>query len=141
MSFGVHRARPQTVELTISAAMAWTDSKSPCEEMGNPASMTSTPRSSSCRAISSFSWKLRVAPGDCSPSRRVVSKMRTVSDCGCMAAPDRKTPGPENKKPCDIDRRVIRIPSEQRSLRLCAHKLEAQKGERQAQSQGSVLHR
>jgi len=34
-------------------------------------------RASRARAISSFSLRLRAAPGDCSPSRRVVSKMRT----------------------------------------------------------------
>ena len=32
----------------------------------------------SCRAISSFSALLSVAPGLCSPSRRVVSKIRTI---------------------------------------------------------------
>ena len=44
---------------------------------GKPASMTSTPRRASARATSSFSAEVIVAPGDCSPSRSVVSKMRT----------------------------------------------------------------
>ena len=55
--------------------MALTASKSPGDAMGNPASHTSTPRAESCRAICSFSVMLSVAPGDCSPSRSVVSKM------------------------------------------------------------------
>lgn len=45
--------------------------------MGKPASMMSTPSLARLRAISSFSEDVKVAPGDCSPSRRVVSKMRT----------------------------------------------------------------
>src|SRR5690606_3330041 len=43
-----------------------------------PASITSTPSWASARATSSFSAEVSVAPGDCSPSRRVVSKIRTV---------------------------------------------------------------
>ncbi len=60
-------------------AMSLTAAKSPSEAIGKPASMISTPISSSRPAISSFSSWVMVAPGDCSPSRRVVSKMRTVS--------------------------------------------------------------
>ena len=41
--------------------------------------MMSTPISSSRAAISSFSSCVIVAPGDCSPSRRVVSNIRTRS--------------------------------------------------------------
>ena len=59
------------------AAMARTASKSPGEAIGKPASMMSTPRSRSARAISSFSARFMLAPGDCSPSRSVVSKMTT----------------------------------------------------------------
>ena len=47
--------------------------------MANPASMTSTPRISSCRARRIFSLRFMVAPGDCSPSRNVVSKKNTLS--------------------------------------------------------------
>jgi hypothetical protein len=47
------------------------------EAMGKPASMMSTPISSRSWAISSFSSWVMVAPGDCSPSRSVVSKMTT----------------------------------------------------------------
>src|SRR5947209_15009687 len=49
--------------------------------------MMSTPRRASWCAISSFSWRLSEMPGDCSPSRRVVSKMRTrLSSAGAAAA-------------------------------------------------------
>jgi hypothetical protein len=54
-------------------------SKSSSEEMGNPASMTSTLSRASCRAISSFSIVFIEKPGACSPSRNVVSKMITRS--------------------------------------------------------------
>ena len=60
-----------------SRAIAWTASKSPGEAIGKPASMTSTPRRASWWAISSFSPVFSEMPGDCSPSRSVVSKMRT----------------------------------------------------------------
>ena len=59
------------------AAIRWTASKSPGEAAGKPASMTSTLRRTSWRATSSFSAAVRPAPGACSPSRRVVSKIRT----------------------------------------------------------------
>src|SRR5215212_1931462 len=62
-----------------SRAMVCTASKSPGEVIGKPASMMSTPSRASCCAISSFSWRLSEMPGDCSPSRRVVSKIRTRS--------------------------------------------------------------
>src|SRR5262249_53252718 len=55
-------------------------SKSPCEAIGKPASRMSTFSRSSWRAISSFSSKFMLQPGDCSPSRKVVSKMKTFSD-------------------------------------------------------------
>ena len=60
-----------------SRAIACTASKSPGEEIGNPASMTSTPSRASWWAISSFSAVLSEMPGDCSPSLSVVSKMMT----------------------------------------------------------------
>ena len=52
-------------------------SKSSSDEIGKPASMTSTFRRASCRAISSFSPVFMEKPGACSPSRSVVSKMIT----------------------------------------------------------------
>ena len=77
------RARPQITGPSTWRAIAWTASKSPGEVIGKPASMTSTPRRASCWAISTFSCVFREIPGDCSPSRRVVSKMWTRS---CSAA-------------------------------------------------------
>ena len=55
--------------------MVRTPSKSSSEATGNPASMTSTPRLSSWIANLSFSAVDIVAPGDCSPSLSVVSKI------------------------------------------------------------------
>src|SRR5690348_13935788 len=61
--------------------MALTAAKSPSEAIGKPASMISTPRSWSLLAIRTFSVRFIEQPGDCSPSRNVVSKMLTVV-CG-----------------------------------------------------------
>ena len=58
-------------------AMASTLSKSPTEAIGKPASITSTPSSASASAMRSFSRRFMEKPGDCSPSRSVVSKMMT----------------------------------------------------------------
>ena len=71
------RARPQMTGPSTSRAIAWTASKSPGEVIGKPASMMSTPRRASWCAISTFSWRLSEMPGDCSPSRSVVSKIFT----------------------------------------------------------------
>ena len=76
MSLGTARDSPHTtVASPTSAEMRCTLSKSPGLEIGKPASMTSTPKRTSWRAISSFSSVFIDAPGDCSPSRSVVSKM------------------------------------------------------------------
>jgi hypothetical protein len=70
------RARQPAITAFLRApAISETDSKSPCDAIGNPASMMSTPISSSSSATSSFSSKVMDAPGHCSPSRKVVSKM------------------------------------------------------------------
>ncbi len=78
------RESPHTTARLVRLAISCTASKSPCEAIGKPASMMSTPISSSSSATSSFSSWVMVAPGDCSPSRRVVSKMKTrsLSDLG-----------------------------------------------------------
>jgi hypothetical protein len=55
--------------------MSLTESFSPADDIGNPASMALTPSLSSWRAISSFFSCVKDTPGVCSPSRRVVSKM------------------------------------------------------------------
>src|SRR6185369_5827648 len=66
------------------AAMALTAAKSPSEAIGKPASMMSTPRSWSLLAIRTFSVRFIEQPGDCSPSRKVVSKMLTrLCGMGC----------------------------------------------------------
>jgi|GEM_PF-5660591 len=74
-SFVRTRARPQTSRLRPSLAMALTFCLSPSEETGKPASSTSTPSLSSCRAILSFCSLVSDTPGVCSPSRSVVSKI------------------------------------------------------------------
>ena len=82
------RARPQITGPSTTREIFWTASKSPGEVIGKPASITSTPRRASCWAISTFSAVFSEMPGDCSPSRSVVSKMWTrlasdlVSFCG-----------------------------------------------------------
>lgn len=75
MSFLPARARPATVDSVTVPAIAFTASKSPWDAIGKPASMISTPISSSTAAMRSFSSRFIDAPGDCSPSRIVVSKM------------------------------------------------------------------
>ena len=75
MSFFDARANPHTVESVISLATSRTASKSPFEAIGKPASMTSTRMSWRTSATFSFSSRFIEAPGDCSPSRRVVSKI------------------------------------------------------------------
>ena len=79
MSWRPVRASPQMTGPCTSRAIAWTASKSPGEAIGKPASMMSTPRRESWWAISSFSCLFSEMPGDCSPSRSVVSKIRTRS--------------------------------------------------------------
>ena len=79
MSAGMARARPAIVARLARRAISATASKSPFEAIGKPASMMSTPIASSSSATASFSSRLIVAPGHCSPSRNVVSKIRTRS--------------------------------------------------------------
>src|SRR5919108_3153313 len=52
---------------------------SPCDTIGNPASIASTPSSSSLIAIWIFWSGVIVTPGVCSPSLRVVSKILILS--------------------------------------------------------------
>ena len=79
MSSEFARARAATWLFLMVSAISLTDSKSPSEAMGKPASMMSTPRASSCLATRSFSWPFIVLPGDCSPSLNVVSKISSLS--------------------------------------------------------------
>jgi len=73
------RLRPAMIGPCTPFAMASTASKSPSLAIGKPASMMSTPRRASWSAISSFSPTSSEMPGDCSPSRSVVSKISTLS--------------------------------------------------------------
>src|SRR6266540_1708402 len=79
MSPGTTRARAAMTGPRTLEAISRTASNSPSEETGKPASMMSTSRRASCSAISTFSGLVSAIPGACSPSRRVVSKMRTTS--------------------------------------------------------------
>ena len=108
MSWLAVRARPQITGPSTSRAIACTDSKSPGEVIGKPASITSTPSRASWWAISSFSCLFSEIPGDCSPSRRVVSKIRTV--------------GLGRRLRCrrSVGAHVVRAPSLSRSLFLSA---------------------
>ncbi len=75
MSFSTARARPHTVLSLITLATAFTASKSPGLAAGKPASMISTRMRSSALAMRTFSSWVMDAPGLCSPSRSVVSKI------------------------------------------------------------------
>ncbi len=79
MSASTARARLHTVLSLMLSATSFTAAKSPGLAMAKPASITSTFSRSSARAMRSFSSPVMDAPGLCSPSRRVVSKMMTRS--------------------------------------------------------------
>mmetsp|Transcript_23570 Transcript_23570/g.58189 ORF Transcript_23570/g.58189 Transcript_23570/m.58189 type:complete len:249 (-) Transcript_23570:18-764(-) len=83
MSALTARASPQMMggfaPVPTVAAICSTARKSSREAMGKPASITSTPSFASCLATWSFSSLVMLQPGDCSPSRRVVSKTLTRS--------------------------------------------------------------
>src|SRR5260221_14017961 len=74
-SLSFARASEHTVESFTAAATARMASKSPGLAAANPASITSTRRRSSCLPMRTFSSLVMAAPGLCSPSRIVVSKM------------------------------------------------------------------
>jgi len=87
MSCFAVRARPQMIGPSTSRAIASTASKSPGEVIGKPASMMSTPSRASWWAISTFSWRFSEMPGYCSPSRNVVSNMRTRDASSLIVPP------------------------------------------------------
>ena len=66
--------RPRSCTSLATSCTAW---KSPSDAIGKPASITSTPMASRTSATRSFSSTVIEQPGDCSPSRKVVSKMMT----------------------------------------------------------------
>ena len=104
MSASLARHSAATVVEPISLPMVRTDSNSPGEAIGKPASMMSTPRRSSCRARRSFSAGCMLQPGDCSPSRRVVSNTVTRDVAGSslliQIPPKTKTPEVSLGGPC-----------------------------------------
>src|SRR6185503_9005909 len=75
-------ASEQTVESFTTEATARIASKSPGLAAAKPASITSTRRRSSCLPMRTFSSRVIAAPGLCSPSRMVVSKMINASFMG-----------------------------------------------------------
>jgi hypothetical protein len=72
-------ANAAMVGARTACAIAAIASISSGEAAAKPASRISTPRASSSCAILSFSDAVMLAPGDCSPSRRVVSKIDMVA--------------------------------------------------------------
>src|SRR5256885_1405609 len=79
MSRSLARASEQMIDSLTWSAIDLTASKSPLLDAAKPASMMSTRSRSSWRAMRSFSSRVMEAPGDCSPSRSVVSKMISLS--------------------------------------------------------------
>ena len=75
MSAGLQRASAAITGRRISCAMSSTACASSSDAIGKPASMMSAPSASIWRASRIFSSVFIEKPGDCSPSRRVVSKM------------------------------------------------------------------
>ena len=122
ISLACARASPQITEFLARRAISWTLSKSPWLAMGKPASMISTPISSSSSATSSFSSKVMVAPGHCSPSRRVVSKITTRPLRGvwlesiCLVL--RSWPGSLARLASRLNYRGFLLPSPERRPRL-----------------------
>jgi hypothetical protein len=90
ISSGRALAKLQMVGPSTSWAIRLIASKSPGELNAKPASMISTPSRASCLAIMTFSSMFMLAPGDCSPSRRVVSKiliMRVIAQPSSSVGP------------------------------------------------------
>src|SRR6267378_1749082 len=73
------RASEHTRESRTAEATAWMASKSPWLAAAKPASITSTRIFSSCLPMRTFSSLVIDAPGLCSPSRIVVSKIISLS--------------------------------------------------------------
>jgi hypothetical protein len=61
--------------------------------MGKPASITSTRIFSRALAMRTFSSRVMDAPGLCSPSRKVVSKMMSLSLPDMSVSPAGRSPG------------------------------------------------
>ena len=79
ISFKLALANPAIVEFFMFLLTSTTASKSPFEAIGKPASIISTFISCNTSAIWTFSSKFIDAPGDCSPSLKVVSNINIFS--------------------------------------------------------------
>src|ERR1700694_81203 len=87
MSLMAARASPATATPFVRRAISLTAARSPGDAAGQPASMMSTLRRTRLSATWSFSSVVKVAPGDCSPSRRVVSKIRITAGSAMISFP------------------------------------------------------
>ena len=79
ISFSTARVSAQITGHVTALEISITELKSPGLEIGNPASITSTPSCSSALATCIFSTVFNWQPGTCSPSRSVVSKINNLS--------------------------------------------------------------
>ena len=79
ISFCTARVNAQIVGHVTALDISITELKSPGLEIGNPASITSTPSSSNAFATWIFSTVFNWHPGTFSPSRSVVSKINNLS--------------------------------------------------------------
>ena len=100
--------------------------------------MMSTPSRSSWRAISTFSPALSAMPGDCSPSRSVVSKIRTVSVVDDMrenllGVAEEGAPLPLSSPRVRVRRRAARV---QKSLALPGEEDEEKAEEAEREQRG-----
>src|SRR5882762_11722150 len=136
MSRSLARHSPATVESLIAPATACTASKSPFDEAGKPASITSTRILSNSRAMRSFSSLVIEAPGLCSPSRMVVSNMINLSFMVPLQVKSRMHP-----------QRLLapRPGTAELGLGLCAREAQQQTRQKQAaegeaQSDGAEMH-
>src|SRR5579863_3927073 len=87
MSLTAARASPATATPFTWRAISLTAARSPGDAAGKPASIMSTLRRTSFSATWSFSSVVIVAPGDCSPSRKVVSKIRMTAGSAMISFP------------------------------------------------------
>src|SRR5712692_1857483 len=128
MSMRPTRERPQMIGEPSAQptcfATSRVASKSSSDEIGKPASMTSTFSRASWRAISSFSKAFIENPGACSPSRSVVSKMITRS-IACPPLPWLGVPGSL------LDRRRRVPPARPHGARRAAQDVDREEQERE----------
>src|SRR5207237_14345 len=112
MSSGLALARLQIVGPSTSCAIRLIASKSPGELYAKPASMISTLSRASCLAIITFSSTFMLAPGDCSPSRKVVSKILIIRAMSLLLF---KQVGPQSASPQAAQKVLPARPQEART--------------------------